>query len=49
MINLLGQNLDYEYTLLEGTFFPFVNNKSYEKIVMMTKGTKRPSSLDDNE
>lgn len=49
MINPLGQNLDYEYISLEGTFFPFVNNKSYEKTVMMTRGTKRPCSLDDNE
>lgn len=49
MINLSGQNLDCEYILLAGTFFPFVKNKSYEKTVMMTRGTKRPSSLDDNE
>ena len=42
MINLFGQNLDYEYTLLEGTFFPFVNNKSHEKTVMVMRGPKKP-------
>ena len=42
MINLFGQNLDYEYTLLEGTFFPFVNNKSHANTVMVMRGTKRP-------
>lgn len=46
-LNLLGQNLDYEYTLCEHTFFSFVNSKSYEKMIMKAGGPKRPSSLDD--
>lgn len=46
-INLLGQNLDYEYTLCECAFFSFVNNRSYEKMITKAGGTKRASSLDD--
>lgn len=46
-LNLLGQNLDYEYTLCECTFFSFVNSKSYETMTTKAGGPKRPSSLDD--
>ena len=44
-IDLLGQNLDYEYTLCEHTFFSFVNNKSYEKIIVKVGGTQMVLSI----